>query len=553
MTVHHSDNLEIWRCADEILCSNQGNFQIINLQISKSSRPSPLCRKQAINILNNAANKLFPTVMSDLSIIFPHQLFRQHPAVDKKRPICLIEEWLFFKQYNFHRKKLLLHRASMKWYESWLQEQGYQVFYVESGEAENDCRQLVNTLAGKNITDIHIADPADNWLLKRIQSACDNNKIALNIYDSPNFLNTVEAVAGYFNKQTTYFQTDFYTWQRKQRNILVENGAYPVGGKWSFDADNRQKYPKKPAPPELAIPKENNFIVEARLYVQQHFPGNYGELEGTYLFATNFKDAEKWLDDFLQNRFENFGIYEDAIVSTERVLHHSVLTPMLNIGLLNPQQIIDKALAAAAQYSIPFNSLEGFIRQVMGWREFIHIVYEREGTKQRTRNYWEFKRKIPASFWTGETGIAPIDITIRKILQTGYCHHIERLMVLGNFMLLCEFDPDEVYRWFMEMFIDAYDWVMVPNVYGMTQFADGGLMTTKPYISGSNYLMKMSDYQKGEWQQVWDGLFWRFMHLHRDFFLQNPRLGMLVGTFDKMNADKRNLHLANAENYLESL
>ncbi len=176
-----------------------------------------------------------------------------------------------------------------------------------------------------------------------------------------------------------------------------------------------------------------------------------------------------------------------------------------------------------------------------------------KGTQERTKNYWGFTRKIPPSFWNGTTGIEPIDITIKKVLETGYCHHIERLMVLGNFMLLCEFDPDEVYRWFMELFIDSYDWVMVPNVYGMSQFADGGLMATKPYISGSNYLMKMSDYKKGEWQPIWDGLFWRFMHTHRDFFLQNPRLGMLVNSFDKMTEEKQKAHLNNAETYLQSL
>ena len=189
----------------------------------------------------------------------------------------------------------------------------------------------------------------------------------------------------------------------------------------------------------------------------------------------------------------------------------------------------------------------------MGWREFIRAVYELRGVEERNKNYWKFSRKIPQSFWNGTTGIEPIDLTIKTVLETGYCHHIERLMVLGNFMLLCEFDPNEVYQWFMEMFIDSYDWVMVPNVYGMSQFADGGIMSTKPYISGSNYLMKMSNYPKGDWQQIWDGLFWRFMHVHRDFFLQNPRLGMLVKSFDKMDASKRNLHLENGERYLGEL
>ncbi len=488
-----------------------------------------------------------------VSIIFPHQLFQNHPALQKKRVVYLVEEWLFFRQYNFHKQKLVLHRASMKFYENWLQNNDYTVKYIETTAKENDCRQLVATLAKQKTTEIHIAAVTDNWLLKRMQLACIKNNITLYIYDNPNFLNTPQSVDAFFSKKKNYFQTDFYIWQRKQRNILLEKDGKPLGGKWTFDADNRQKFPKKEKVPVLEIPKENKYLDEARQYVQQHFLKNYGSTDSPCLFAVTFDDAEKWLDDFLKNRFEKFGIYEDAIVAKESVLHHSVLTPMLNIGLLQPQQIIDKALTAAKKYNIPLNSLEGFIRQIMGWREFIRIVYEREGSKQRSTNYWRFKRKIPAGFWTGETGIVPIDITIHKILQTGYCHHIERLMVLGNFMLLCEFDPDEVHRWFMEMFIDAYDWVMVPNVYGMTQFADGGLMTTKPYISGSNYLMKMSDYEKGDWQPVWDGLFWRFMHVHRSFFLKNPRLGMLVNTFDKMPTEKQQLHLTNAEQFLQKL
>ncbi len=492
-------------------------------------------------------------MINAVTIIFPHQLFQNHPALQNGRVVYLTEEWLFFRQYNFHRQKLVLHRASMKFYENWLQQNEYTVNYFETSVKENDCRQLVAALAKQKITDIHIAAPADDWLLKRMKQACSRNKITLHIYNTPNFLNTPESVADYFSKRKTYFQTDFYTWQRKQRNILLEADGKPLGGKWTFDADNRQKFPKKEKVPALELSEENNYVTEARQYVQQHFPDNYGAINSQCLFVINFEDAENWLDDFLKNRFEKFGIYEDAIVAKETILHHSVLTPMLNIGLLQPQQIIDKALSAAKKYNIPLNSLEGFIRQIMGWREFIRIVYEREGSKQRTTNYWKFKRKIPPGFWTGETGIAPIDITIKKMLQTGYCHHIERLMVLGNFMLLCEFDPDEVYRWFMEMFIDAYDWVMVPNVYGMTQFADGGMMTTKPYISGSNYLMKMSDYGKGDWQPIWDGLFWRFMHVHRSFFLKNPRLGMLVNTFDKMLPEKQQLHLTNAEQFLQQL
>lgn len=488
-----------------------------------------------------------------VSIILPNQLYKDHPAIYHKRPVYLLEEWHFFNQYQFHKKKLVLHRASMKFYEQFLKAQGVIVNYIESIETRNRIALLIEQLHSNKVKQIHIVDPVDNWLLKKINSSCKQYGIELIIYDNPNFLNTINQVADYFSKKKTYFQTDFYTWQRKSRNILLEKDGKPFGGKWTYDADNRSKFPKKEAAPKLPSAPPNNYISEAVSYIQKNYPNNYGSVNEHHLFAINFDDTEKWLEEFLQDRFEKFGIYEDAIVAKEYILHHSVLSPMLNIGLISPQQIIDQAITFSNKNNVPLNSLEGFVRQIIGWREFIRIVYEREGSKQRTTNYWKFKRKIPASFWKGTTGIAPIDITIKKVLATGYCHHIERLMVLGNFMLLCEFDPNEVYKWFMEMFIDAYDWVMVPNVYGMTQFADGGLMTTKPYISGSNYLMKMSDYEKGEWQTIWDGLFWRFMHEHRTFFLSNPRIGMLVHTFDKMSSDKQRTHLDNANNFLIEL
>ncbi|HEX2606436.1 MAG TPA: cryptochrome/photolyase family protein [Flavisolibacter sp.] len=490
---------------------------------------------------------------SDVTLIFPHQLYQNHPALNRQRPIYLVEEWLFFRQYRFHVQKLVLHRASMKFYESWLLDQGYTVHYIETTDAENDCRELIARLARESVHLIHMAQPSDDWLLKRIRSSCARYKTDLRIYSNPNFLTTLESADVFFNGKRTYFQTDFYIWQRKQLNLLLEAGNKPVGNKWTFDAENRKRFPKTETVPPLLKTEDTIYLEEARGYIQKSFPENYGSIGATGLFAVTFADSEARLDDFLTNRFEKFGIYEDAIVAKEAVLHHSVLTPMLNIGLLQPSHILEKALTAAANSEIPLNSLEGFIRQIAGWREFIHIVYHREGVAQRTTNFWNFKRKIPEAFWTGETGILPIDRTIKKVLQTGYCHHIERLMVLGSFMLLCEFDPDDVYRWFMELFIDAYDWVMVPNVYGMTQFADGGLMATKPYISGSNYLMKMGDYAKGSWQAIWDGLFWRFLQEHRSFFSQNPRLGMLLKTFDKMPKEKQQLHLRNANDFLKSL
>ncbi|QTE36469.1 cryptochrome/photolyase family protein [Mucilaginibacter gossypii] len=495
---------------------------------------------------------------NSITLIFPHQLFKHNPQITQLRPAYLVEEILFFNQYSFNKKKLVLHRASMKFYAHHLASQNIAVNYIGAQDPLADVRRLITSLAKKGIKNIYYTDTADNWLESRLNKACVENEIQLIKHRSPNFLNSPHEVADFFDKKKTYFQTDFYISQRRQRNILLEPDGTPIGGKWTYDSENRLRFPKNEVVPLLNISPENDYLKEARLYVDTHFADNYGNTTSPFgnlggFYPTTHEEAEHWLDDFLQQRFRDFGIYEDAMVANESFLYHSVLSPTLNIGLLNPQQVIDNALDVAADMDIPLNSLEGFVRQIMGWREFIHIVYEREGTRQRTKNYWGFKRRISHSFWKGNTGIHPVDVVIKKVLATGYTHHIERLMVMGNFFLLCEFHPDDVYRWFMEMYIDAYDWVMVPNTYGMTQFADGGLMMTKPYISGSNYLLKMGDWKKGDWQDTWDGLFWRFMHVHRNFFSQNPRLGMLVKTFDKMPAEKRRIHLNNAEQFLENL
>jgi len=491
--------------------------------------------------------------MSAVSLIFPHQLFEKHPAISNNRPIFLIEELLFFTQYNFHKQKLVFHRASMKGYQRFLESKGYAVTYIEAKEKVSDIRVLLTDLKQKGISEIHFANVTDYLLGKRIAELSLKVKIKVSKSDSPLFLLTALQVDHYFVGKKRFYQTDFYTQQRKHFKILVDEKQQPEGGKWTFDTENRSKYPKGKKPPEVKFPKANEHWTEATAYVKRNFPSNYGDISSSFVYPTTFSESRAWLKQFLQKRFAEFGDYEDALVNNESVLHHSLLTPMLNVGLLTPDEIVDQAVSYAHENKIPLNSCEGFVRQILGWREFIRGVYQTKGTQERTTNYWKFKRKIPASFWNGTTGIPPIDHTIKKVLTTGYCHHIERLMVLGNFMLLCEFDPDEVYKWFMELFIDAYDWVMVPNVYGMSQFADGGLMATKPYISGSNYLMKMSDYPKGDWQPIWDGLFWRFMHVHRAFFLKNPRLGMLVKTFDKMPDEKKQGHIQQAEKFFKKL
>ena len=439
----------------------------------------------------------------------------------------------------------------MRAYESYLLSIGKTVYYIEALEESSDVRYLIASLASKGITDIHLIDPTDNWLQKHINQAA--KEVSIVWYENPLFINTKKELSSFFKPtKKKFFQTAFYKNQRTNRNILMDQGK-PEGGQWTYDSDNRKKYPKDKVPPSIVNALKSEYHLEAVQYVQKNFAHHYGKITDFVTYPIDFSSAESWLEQFFEFRFHEFGVYEDAIVREEHFLNHSLLSPLINVGLLNPRYVIEKAIDFAKNNHVPLNSTEGFVRQILGWREFIRGVYEVKGTEERTKNFWNFSRKIPASFYDGTTGIQPIDDVIKKIMQTGYAHHIERLMILGNFMVLCEFDPDDVYQWFMELFIDSYDWVMVPNVYGMSLYADGGLMSTKPYISSSNYIMKMSNYKKGSWQKIWDGLFWNFMDKHRDFFLSNPRLGMLIRTFDKMTPETKHQHISNAENFLKNL
>lgn len=484
-----------------------------------------------------------------INLIFPHQLFAKSPLLENGNDVYLIEEYLFFAQYKFHKQKIAFHRASMKYYQGFLEKKNIKVQYVEAASEISDIRLFGKELKANGIDEIHVIDPTDYWLEKRVGEMAKGR--GLRVYQNPQFLNTREDLASFFrDDKKSFFQTTFYKQQRKKRGILIDEEGKPEGGKWTYDSDNRKKYPRGKIPPAVHFPDRSDFWDEAVEYTHTHFSINPGHLSNERIYPISHKEADDWFEQFLYHRFFDFGIYEDAIVKEHSILNHSILSPLMNIGLILPQKVVDRGLTFAKAEGIPINSTEGFIRQIIGWREFIRGMYECKGRFSRTNNFWKFNRKIPASFYDGTTGIDPIDQTIKKVLKTGYCHHIERLMVLGNFMLLCEFDPDEVYRWFMELFIDAYDWVMVPNVYGMCLYADGGTFATKPYIGGANYIRKMSNYPKGEWEDIWNGLFWRFISNHQAFFRSNQRTSMLVYSYDRMSDEKKENHLKNANLYL---
>jgi len=394
----------------------------------------------------------------------------------------------------------------------------------------------------------------DFSLAKRLKSACSESNISLDWLDSPGFINSTDENIAYSQGKKRWYMADFYKWQRQRLNILVDSDKKPLGDKWSFDEDNRKKLPKKKLNqlPMLSFAPQNTHSIKARKYVTKYFSQAQG-LEADLLYPSTHADARAWLHEFLSNRFAEFGPYEDAIVENENWLYHSVLTPALNIGLLTPSQVVKETLEYAREFSPPMASVEGFIRQVIGWREFMRATYADLSVPMRTTNHWQHRHRMPDEFYTGTTGMRPVDNVIKRILETGYCHHIERLMVLGGFMFLCEIAPNEIYLWFMELFVDSYDWVMVPNAYSMSQHADGGLITTKPYFSGSNYIRKMSHYPKDDWCDIWDALYWRWIFKHADKLGKNPRWAMMVSSARKMDNERKERLLSTAEDYLLQL
>lgn len=488
--------------------------------------------------------------MAAVTLIFPHQLYRYHPSLAGGREVYIIEDHLYFLQYPFHKQKLLLHRATMKYYEDLLRQEGYLVHYIDCHSPSAQLDALFAKLAADGVEACHYADTTDYLLERRLHRYAGGYDVKLVRSESPNFINSQAANADYFSEHK-YFLTDYYVHLRKKYDIMLDQGK-PLGGKWTYDTENRKKLPKGTIIPQLPQGPESSYLTEARAYVEHHFHSNPGSIARTWYPVTH-ADAAQWLDVFLRERFAGFGIYQDAIAGAERWLFHSILTPMLNVGLLQPSDVVERAIAYASAHGIPVNSLEGFVRQVLGWREYIRAVYMDRGMYARKKDFWGHTRPMPESMYTGSTGLPPVDMAIKRLLETGYTHHIERLMVLGNFMLLCGIRTDDVYQWFMELYIDSYDWVMVPNVYGMSQYADGGLLSTKPYISGSNYLLKMSNYARGEWCDIWDALYWRFIYEHKAVFAANPRMSMMASVVSGMDKAKLEHHMKVAGRFLDRL
>ena len=488
--------------------------------------------------------------MNNIFLLFPIHLF-QNIDLLKHKKVYLIEEPRFFTDLQYHKLKIAYHRASMKSYYDYLVSNKIIVDYIEYN------MNIINLYKKLNKTknSIEVYSLGDNILEKKLFKYIPN----LIINNTLNFLVNKDLInenLHIFYKKNKFNHQEFYKWQRIRLNILVTKDNKPIGGKWSFDEDNRKKMKPNVIVPKIITQKiqenieKNKYIKEAIDYTNKHFSKNYGLLDN-FIYPINHKEAKEWLIHFLKNRFYKFGIYEDAVNNNYPFLFHSVLSPMMNIGLLTDKEVIEETLKY--KNKVPINSMEGFIRQIIGWRNYVYTVYLIMGDKLKKSNFLQHKNKLNSTFykklWTGTTNIKPIDDIIDKIVKYGYVHHIERLMYLGNYLLLCMINPNDIYKIFMEWTIDAYEWVMIPNVYGMSQYADGGIMMTRPYFASSNYILKMSNYKKDDWCIILDSLYYNFINQHQKILKMNYSTAIQVSYWNKKSDKEKKEIIYRAKMY----
>jgi len=491
---------------------------------------------------------------SKFFVILGNQLF--DPKILKKNKcneVFMAEDYELCTYIKHHKLKLFLFLTAMREYRDELKNKSISVNYFELSNRkvnENYVDFLIKFLKDKKISEINIFEIEDKGFENQFLKVLTEVGVEVNIIKSPMFLFKRNDFVSMAKGKKVYRMSSFYQKARKNMNILMDENNKPIGGKWSFDEENRKKIPKNVIPPEMISFKESKYSSEVKNLINSNFDDHPGNLDDIW-FPVDRIGAQKQLENFLKVRFENFGIYEDAMLENKNFLFHSCISPFLNIGLLTPDKVIDKTLQFAEKNNIPMNSVEGFVRQIIGWREFIRGIYHEEGEVQLNSNYWKHTKKLTQSWYDGTTGIDPLDDCIKTTLKDGYIHHIPRLMVISNIMNLCGIDPREIYKWFMEMYIDSSDWVMVPNVFGMATYADGGMMSTKPYTCGSNYILKMSNYKRGNWCDTLDGLYWKFTEKNRKFYENNPRLALLVRSLDRLEPSRKKHIFTEAENFIK--
>lgn len=450
-----------------------------------------------------------------------------------------------------HKARTAFFLAAMRHHARWLETQGYRVDYLDldDPDAESFATGLARTVSRSQPARVVVVEPGEFAVRESLQQVCAERGVALDIRADGHFLCTTEAFADWGRSRKTLVMEHFYRWMRKRHDILVEDDK-PVGGKWNLDQQNRRPFGRR-GPGLLPDPlgfEPDRLTSEVCRAVERHFPDNPGSLE-SFSWAVTREEALEALDDFIAHRLPAFGPFQDAMWQGEPYLHHSLLSAALNTKLLAPREVIDAALSAYEAGHAPLQSVEGFIRQILGWREFVRGIYWSKMPTYLENNALGAEQPLPGFYWTAETEMNCLAQTIGQTLETGYAHHIQRLMVTGLFAMLLGVRPRTIHEWYLAIYVDAVEWVESPNTIGMSQHADGGVLGSKPYAASGRYIQRMSNYcdgcrfmpdrSTGPDACPFTTLYWDFLSRHEERFRDHPRAGMQWRMLGRLDRDQR--------------
>ncbi len=486
-----------------------------------------------------------------LLVLFGDQLHLDEPALQKldrsRDAVLMMEVSEEATHVPSHKQRTVLFLSAMRHFAKELRGQGFRVEYVALDDPANtqsflqEMRRANQRLQPEQIL---IVEPGE-WRVRRVvedfQQECG---VPLEILPDSHFLLSTEEFGQWASGRKEWILEHFYRWMRKRFGVLIQPNGEPTGGQWNFDKDNRQAFREDPEriptpldfPPDK-ITKDVMDLVEAR------FPDAPGELD-SFGWPVTRADALSAAEDFFEHRLAHFGEFQDAMVLGQPWMYHSLLSPAMNLKLLNPRELIDRAVDAYENKGAPLNSVEGFIRQILGWREFIRGVYWHEGPEYRQRNELGAPLPLPRAYWDANSPLRCIREAVGEVLQNGFGHHIQRLMITGNLALLAGVQPGEISDWYLGMYVDGVDWVTLPNTLGMAMHADGGRVGTKPYAASGAYVNRMSNYCKscrfdpkkriGELACPITTLYWDFLDRHRARFSKNRRMGFAVKNLERI-------------------
>lgn len=464
--------------------------------------------------------------------------------------ILMCEVWEEARYVKHHKKKIAFLFSAMRHFAKELKGNGYKLLYTKLDDEHNTgsfTGEVERVLSLHNIARIIVTQPGEYRVLKAMGEWQMQFGIPVEIRPDSRFLCQTDEFEGWANDRKQLRMEFFYREMRKKYGILMEGDA-PEGGQWNYDADNR-KFPKQGLEtPQPYSNEVDEITAEVIALVDDGFKDHFGDIAPFY-FAVTRTQAQQALGLFIEQRLANFGDYQDAMIEGEPWMYHAHISFYLNCGLLLPLECVEAAEHAYHQGRAPLNAVEGFIRQIIGWREYVRGIYWLNMPDYSTLNFFDATRPLPSFYWTADTKMNCLHQCITETKKNAYAHHIQRLMVLGNFALLAGIDPVDVNEWFLIVYADAYEWVELPNVSGMILFADGGYLASKPYAAGGNYINKMSNYCKNCQYKVtkkngadacpFNYLYWDFLARNRDKLAANPRIGMMYRTYDRMDEDKK--------------